>query len=115
MRTHESIALNAVHLAVARIRELQQRYSEVTTERVEQRVARALMRLASLDLTSSAEITVDFPISRQDIADAAGTTLYTASRLLSSWESDGLIRSTRRHVVIVRPAALAKIADTRSL
>ncbi len=28
---------------------------------------------------------IDFPISRQELADYTGTTLYTVSRTLSAW------------------------------
>jgi CRP-like cAMP-binding protein len=48
------------------------------TERVERRVARALLRLvheAGRRVDKGVEI--DFPISRQDIAEMTGTTLFT--------------------------------------
>jgi CRP-like cAMP-binding protein len=41
-------------------------------------------------------VDIDFPISRQDIAQMTGTTLHTVSRILSGWEQAGLIESSRQ-------------------
>ena len=38
------------------------------------------------------------PMTRQDIAAIVGTTLFTASRLLSDWEDRGLVESSRARV-----------------
>ncbi len=38
------------------------------------------------------------PMTRQDIAAIVGTTLFTASRLLSEWEDRGLMESSRARV-----------------
>jgi CRP/FNR family transcriptional regulator, nitrogen oxide reductase regulator len=40
-------------------------------------------------------VEIDFPISRQDIAEMTGTTLFTVSRLLSAWEARGTAKSGR--------------------
>jgi CRP-like cAMP-binding protein len=82
------------------------------TERVERRVARAVLRLvqdAGRHVDGGIEIT--FPVSRQDLAEMTGTTLYTVSRLLSGWEAQGIVQSRRQHIVLTKPRALAAIAD----
>ena len=56
-------------------------------------------------------ILIDFPITRQDLADMTGSTLHTVSRTLSAWEDRGLVRSARRRVVVVAPHRLRLIAD----
>jgi CRP-like cAMP-binding protein len=82
------------------------------TERVERRVARALLRLVH-DAGRRVEggVEVAFPVSRQDIAEMTGTTLYTVSRLLSAWEERGIVRSGRRRIVLIKPDALVAIAE----
>jgi CRP-like cAMP-binding protein len=48
---------------------------------VERRVARALLRLANqAGRKVDRGIEIDFPISRQNIAEMTGTTLHTVSR-----------------------------------
>ena len=38
-------------------------------------------------------------LSRQDLAEMTGTTLYTVSRLLSAWEGEGLVAGGRERAV----------------
>jgi len=56
-------------------------------------------------------IEIDFPISRQDIAEMTGTTLHTVSRTLSGWESQGLIESGRQRIVLLDPHKLFILAE----
>lgn len=74
---------------------------EISNEQVEQRVAHALLRLtkqAGKKVDTGVEI--DFPISRQDIAEMTGTTLHTVSRILSAWESEGLVEGGRQRIIL---------------
>ena len=99
----------------ARLEEAQTRIVEMSTEQVEQRVAHALLRLVNQTGKHTAEgILIDFPISRQDIAEMTGTTLHTVSRLLSLWEAKGLVRSGRQKVTVVEPHRLFMLAEGRS-
>ena len=50
------------------------------------------------------------PLARQDIADMLGITVETASRALSQFRKDGVIRSGRRWIAIVDRDRLAAIA-----
>jgi CRP-like cAMP-binding protein len=59
-------------------------------------------------------ILIDFPLSRQDIAEMTGTTLHTVSRLLTAWEEKGLVGSGRMQVCITDPHGLLLLADGRT-
>ncbi len=104
------ILANALAIVGERVREIEDRYRELATERVEQRVAHALLHLANVTEKSPAGAEIDFPISRQDIAELTGTTLHTVSRILSAWEQQGVIESRRMHVRILRPEGVRAIA-----
>jgi CRP-like cAMP-binding protein len=106
------IAINAARMIADRLHELQRRHRELMTERVERRIARALLRLAH-DAGRRVEggVQIDFPLSRQDLAQMTGTTLFTVSRTLSGWEGEGLIATGRRRVTIRRPHGLVRIAE----
>lgn len=108
---HPEIGLNLVRLVGARLKEVQARLREMSTERVEQRVARALMRIALQE--RSDENGVRLTLTRRDIAELAGTTLFTASRILKTWERAGLASSGRGSVTILRPGVLAAISSGR--
>jgi CRP-like cAMP-binding protein len=82
------------------------------TDRVERRVARALLRLVQeAGRRVDAGVEIDFPVSRQDIAEMTGTTLFTVSRLLSAWEERGIVRSGRQRIVLTKPQALIALAE----
>lgn len=94
-----------------RARELQDRLREVATERVPQRMAHVLLRLAERrGRETDRGVAIDFPLTREDLARMAGTTLYTASRLLSGWAAEGVVGAGRRQVVVRSPRRLEEIA-----
>jgi len=98
-----------------RLQDAHTRVVELATEQVEQRVAHALLKLVQQTGRQTEDgLLIDFPISRQDIAEMTGTTLHTVSRLLSAWEDKGLVRSGRQKVTVVDPQRLATLAGGRN-
>ena len=94
----------AMHMtdALTRVREL-------TTARVGQRLAHTLLRLARQCGEQVPEgVLISQPLTRQELADLTGTTLYTVSRTLSEWESRGVIAS-RKRLLLLR--SLPKLED----
>ncbi|WP_424363809.1 Crp/Fnr family transcriptional regulator [Methylocystis parvus] len=109
---HPSLGVQTMQALGARLQEAQTRLMEISTQEVERRIAHALLRLLKQGGRRTPEgILVDFPISREDIAQMTGTTLHTVSRILSTWQERGLIVSARRKVTVRNPAQLARLAD----
>jgi CRP-like cAMP-binding protein len=109
---HPRLATNALHTIGARLQEAHTRVIEMTTEEVERRVAHTLLRLVKqAGRKVEAGIEIDFPISRQDVAEMTGTTLHTVSRVLSAWEQQGLVESGRQRIVLRDPHRLLGIAE----
>lgn len=112
---YPALAANTLRTVGSRLQETHARVIEMSTQQVEQRVAHALLRLAKQSGRKVDNgIAIDFPISRQDIAQMTGTTLHTVSRLLSGWESRGLIESGRQKIILRQPHQLVVIADQAS-
>jgi len=110
MKTRPYLSFDLMHLMTDYIQEMQVRYRELATERVEQRVARALLRLVA----GSARQTdqgIELSFSRQDVAEMSGTTLYTVSRVMAEWERQGLVRLGREKIRIANPHGLVRIAE----
>jgi CRP-like cAMP-binding protein len=106
------LALNALKVLAGHVREFQDRYRELATERVERRVARAVLRLASqTGIKTDEGILLNLPLTRQDLAEMSGTTLFTVSRILSNWEGKGLVIPGRERLVIRFPHGLVSIAE----
>jgi CRP/FNR family transcriptional regulator, nitrogen oxide reductase regulator len=115
VRCHPGIALNAMRAMGERVHDAAARLGEMAGERVERRLAHALLRLVRQaghrDLDGP--VSIDFPVSRQDVAEMAGTTLHTASRVLSGWEHAGILSEGGRQRIVVRsPRALMRIAES---
>lgn len=95
-----------------RLQDVQARVMEMSTEEVERRVAHALLRLARQSGRKIEQgIEIDFPITRQDVAEMTGTTLHTVSRILSAWEDRGLVRGGRQRIVLADPHRLFLLAE----
>jgi CRP-like cAMP-binding protein len=109
---HPKFGAHILRMMSGRVQEAHARVREMATERVERRVARALLRLArEAGKHTEAGIEIAMPLSRQDVAEMTGTTLFTVSRLISGWEHDGLVEAGRQRVVIKKPHELVKIAE----
>lgn len=112
MHRHPDIAIRATRAVGGRVKELQGRLAEMGASRVEQRIARALVRLVrQAGRKTDSGVEIDFPITRQDLAEMTGSTLHTVSRTLSAWETQGLVDSSRRRITVRRPHALIAIAE----
>ncbi|NTV62274.1 MAG: Crp/Fnr family transcriptional regulator [Oscillochloris sp.] len=109
---HPMLGLRALRMVSGRFVELQERYRELATERVERRLARAILRLvAQAGRPDGDDVTIAVPLARQDLAELTGTTLFTVSRTLSAWEAAGIVRSGRERVTLCDPDRLTAIAE----
>jgi CRP-like cAMP-binding protein len=107
-----ALATNTLQTVGSRLQETHTRVVEMSTQQVEQRIAHALLRLAKQSGRKVKHgLEIDFPISRQDIAQMTGTTLHTVSRILSGWEQRGLIEGGRQRIVLREPHKLFVLAD----
>lgn len=106
------LSMNAMRIMAEQLNEIQDRFRQVTTERVELRLAQTLIRLAAQSGKSIPEgILIDLPVTRQDLAEMSGTTQFTVSRLLSQWEEQGLVIAGREKVILRNPQGLANIVE----
>lgn len=112
LERHPPLALNALRMLAGRVHEFQRRFLEMATERVERRVAHALLRLADQAGRPGPEgLAIDMPLSRQDLAEMTGTTVFTVSRTLKLWEEQDLVRIGRKRVSIRDRERLLALAE----
>lgn len=112
MARFPEIGVRSTASAGARLFDLHDRMGALSGERVEQRIAQALLRLARQAGRETDEgIEIDFPITRQELAEMAGSTLHTVSRTLAAWDQRGVTGSSRRRIVVRDLAALSALAD----
>jgi CRP-like cAMP-binding protein len=112
LHDYPSITKNLLLFATRVLQRSHRKIKELSTERVERRIARALGRLSDqLGRQIDEGILLDFPLSRQDLAEMAGTTVYTVSRTLKEWERRGILLLGRERIVISSPHDLTAIGE----
>jgi len=113
MQIRPYLNFGLMQLMTGYIQEMQERYRELATERVECRIALTVLRLAAQvgERVNSDETMIELPLSRQDVAEASGTTIFTVSRVLADWERKGLVETGRERVLIRNPHGLVQISE----
>ena len=85
----------------------------LAVDRVDQRIARALLRLKELGGVPSPEgdgVMIDIHLTRQDIAEMTGTTVETAIRVMSRFKKSGLTRNYKGRTILLDTKGLEAIA-----
>jgi CRP-like cAMP-binding protein len=99
VKRYPMVRRNIANLLERHLTELEIRFREVSTEKVGVRLGNLLVRLAN-QVGKRVDAHVEIALSRRDLAQLTGTTLFTVSRLLCQWETQGIV-SARREAVLV--------------
>lgn len=109
---HPAFAAALVRAFAGQLREAEARILELQTERMHRRVALVLLRLAQkVGVPAAPGIALRGALSRQDLAELAGTTVSNASRTVRAWDRRGIIAAGRERITILDPPALEAIAE----
>ena len=101
---------NALRILAGRVRDLEERYSELATQRVPVRLARTLLRLMG-QIGRPRDGAVVIALSREELGQMIGATLFSVSRILSQWEARGFLKGGREAVAVKDPAGLVSVAE----
>jgi len=99
---YPQIRNNINQILSSRLSELEERFREVATEKVAKRLALTLLRLLK-QVGKQSPGGVEISLSREELAQMTGTTLFTISRILSKWGEQGFVLP-RREAVLVKDA-----------
>jgi CRP/FNR family transcriptional regulator, nitrogen oxide reductase regulator len=97
-------SFSIIGILSGRLREAQSRLRDLAGERVEQRLARLLLRLSN-------RLGATLPFTRQELSDMAGTTTETTIRVLSQWKERKIISSVRGKLTIADELKLKLLAE----
>ena len=113
VREHPDLAWALIAELGRRLQRAHETIRSLAVEKVERRVARVLLRMASAsgERLEGGAVRITVPLSRQDIADMAGTVLETAIRTLSKFQKQGLVKTTAGRLVLLQPHKLVAIAE----
>lgn len=102
---------NTVRDLEQRLQELEQRFREVSTERVCSRLSSALLRISN-QLGWGPDGPSEICLSRAELAQLTGTSLFTVSRLLCQWQELGIVRIGRGAVQVRDLDALTQLSQS---
>jgi CRP-like cAMP-binding protein len=102
------LAFNCVALAVRSEQRMVRRICASLGDKVERRVAGALVELAAVE--SGSESAALLPVGGKEIAELSDTTVYTVSRVIASWKRAGIVAGGRRRITVIDPKRLLRAA-----
>jgi CRP-like cAMP-binding protein len=101
LEEYPSVAVRVLDITSQRLQEAYEMIRQLSAYPVEMRIAHTLLKLAEkLGQEREVGLLIQTQLSRDDLAEMAGTTTETASRIMSQFQKDGLIRSGRQWVAI---------------
>ena len=100
---------NIAHVLERRLNELEVRFREISTEKVAPRLSSQLVRLMD-QVGKHTDGHVEISLSRRELAQLTGTTLFTVSRLLCNWETRGIVSARREAVLVHNVPALLELS-----
>jgi CRP-like cAMP-binding protein len=101
LRDNPDLALEIITELGTRLREAQNTIRALAMERVEWRIARVLLMLSrKAGIVEDDGVSIDLPLTRQDIADMAATTVETTIRVLSNFKKMGLVETEKGKIIL---------------
>lgn len=111
MDDYPAVAVSVLDITADRLTDSRQRIQHLTTLPVKKRIAHILITLANkFGEKDEQGLLIQLPLSRKDLADMAGTSSETTSRIMSQFQQDNLITSGRQWVAINDKAELLRIS-----
>jgi CRP-like cAMP-binding protein len=107
LQRYPRVRTNIMREMTAHMTDALTRVRELATERVGQRLAHTLLRLMRQSGRPTPDgVLIPHSLTRQELSELTGTTLYTVSRLLSKWQADGVLQNAGRQLIIRSPRRL---------
>ncbi|HTC64660.1 MAG TPA: Crp/Fnr family transcriptional regulator [Candidatus Saccharimonadales bacterium] len=105
-----SLRLNVSYILYKQLEDMEDRFREISTERVAPRLARQILRLMEqVGIVSNGS--VEISITREELAQLIGTSLFTVSRLLSQWDRNGIVTTRREGFTVEDMQALKDLTE----
>lgn len=101
---------NISQILASRILKLQEGFRELATKLVAQQLALALLRNAT-KAGKPSDVGIQVSLSRDELAQMTGATVYTISRIISRWSEQGFISSRVRALHICDVMQLEAISN----
>jgi CRP/FNR family transcriptional regulator len=109
---HPFIATEMIMELGRQLRDAHTSIKSLAVDRVEQRIAGILLKLAEKMGTSGKDgVLLNLSLTRQDLADMAGTTVETTIRVMSRFTKTKLIKPANGKILLLNSQTLQRIAE----
>lgn len=111
MNGYPSVAMSVLDITTDRLNESRQRIQHLSRLPVKKRIAHILVTLGNkFGEKHRLGLLIQLPLSRKDLADMAGTSAETTSRIMSQFQDEDLITSGRQWIAINNKPDLLRIS-----
>jgi CRP/FNR family transcriptional regulator len=111
MEKYPNLKLRFAKYSNDMLRDAHEMLKNIAAEKVEKRIASLLLKLSEKSVVDNAGYkSIDFTLTRQDIAEMLGTTVETCIRTMSKFQKDGIIKSSNKRI-LVKVDPLKKILE----
>lgn len=101
LNDYPKVAVAVLDITADRLQSSQEKIRHLTTLTVKKRIAHILVMLSEkFGEQSTHGLLLQIPLSRKDLADMAGTSAETASRIMSDFQDRDIIKTGRQWVAI---------------
>jgi CRP-like cAMP-binding protein len=113
VRAYPDLAWAVIAELGRRLQRAHETIRSLAVEKVERRVARVLLRMASAsgERLEGGAVRITVALTRQDIADMAGTVVETAIRTTSKFQRQGFLETREGRIILLQPHQLVAIAE----
>lgn len=111
-QSHPRLTWTVLRVLVGRLRELSKRRVEQGGSNVAQRLVALLVELAAQHgVPDEQGLTIAVPLTQQKMAGMISASRESVVRVLRDLRGQGLITTRRRHITVLRPDALRRLAS----
>lgn len=103
---------NRRRIAERRIRELEDRFCEVSTATVSPRVAHTLLRLLHQIGRQQSRDKLQIDLEQEEVAKMTATSVWAVNQVLASWEKQGLVSRGRGSIIVRSYDGLLQLCKT---
>lgn len=110
MSSNPAVAVAVLDVTAEKLNTAREQIHHLTTLSVEKRIAHILLKLShKFGEEKEMGLLLQLPLSRKDLADMAGTSTETTSRIMSRFQQEGIITSGRQWVAVQNMDALSDV------
>ncbi|MGH8499698.1 MAG: Crp/Fnr family transcriptional regulator, partial [Methylococcales bacterium] len=113
LRSNHDVAIQLLMVLCEKLRNTSYMLENLGLLPVPQRLARLILKLATVDHDSiTAGCVIRLGLSQQMMANLISTSRETVNRTLSQWQVEGLIRLQQQQLTLIKPKELIFLSET---